>query len=854
MLALIREMSIRHLLRAPLRSLLIVVGIALGVAVFVAAQATAASLLTSFEDLINRVGGRADLVVVGNQSGIDSGLVAKIAEVDGVEHAAASLEATTTITDDGRPLLVLGVDFLGDTFFLPFTPEPGEKDVVEDPLAFANDPTAILVSSKLAKRRGLTRDSPLSLLTAEGVKTFHVRGILDDSGPAASFGGQVAVMFLDAAQVSFGRGMLVDRIEVALRKGEDTAKMARRISSAIGKVARVEKPQQAGERLRALTQPLRSGLQLSGLVALLVGMFIIYNAIGISVAQRRKEVGLLRALGVVRRNVVFHFCVEAMLLSLPGVALGLMLAKRLLVITQTQTLEVINQGIVGAPVQPEISTSHAVQGIIAGVFISVVAAYIPARRGANMDPISALRPSAIHLSASAIPYQMLGVIGCLLVAISWLPAYVRFPGGGFVATLLNVCGAALVAPSVVMLLRVGLVGLSEVVFGISGRLGLDYVERNLGRSSINVLALMVAVSMSISVSGWLTSFESSIRAWFDQTSANDLTITAGSPFLDQRHVPFNPNVLDKIKGIEGIQGVVASRIIQQQIDNHQIELSAYDTVMAYDLTKRTNKSWQFVDGRLPFGREEMRQRQLIVLGENAARRLKVKAGDRVTLHTPSGPLNFEVRAIIVDYSSEEGAGFIDREVYEKAWKDGAIDFIEVFLKSGANASRAAEQLREKMGGGQGLFVTTTSELKNQFFTAVKRGFSYTRSLELIVLVIALLGVIGTMISAVIDRTREIGMLRAIGCTQQQVTVALVIEAAFLGLCAVIGGVLAGTLQCLLFLKVIAVDEMGWHLTFLFPTEGALRIGLLVIVTAALAGLLPGLRAAKLEIKEALVYE
>jgi putative ABC transport system permease protein len=408
----------------------------------VASQATSRSLIASFEELIERVSGGADLTVTG--TGIDNGLLAQIAEIEGVAHAAATLESTTRCADDQMPLLVLGVDFLGDTYFLPFKADKGggEKDVVDDPLAFANDPTAILISKKLAVRKNLKRDSPLALLTAEGVKTFHVRGILDDSGPAASFGGQVAVMFLDAAQISFARGTLVDRIDVALKKGQDPSKVARRISAVIGSYARVERPQQVGDRLRAFIRPLRYGLELSGLVALSVGMFIIYNAIGISVAQRRKEVGLIRALGVIRRNVVFHFCIEAALLSLPGALLGLLLARYLLVYTQSQTLEIINQDLVSSPVKPTINLNLGIQGVWAGILMSIFAAYIPARRGASMDPVAALRPSAVHLSSSAIRYKTLGLVGCALMVFSWLPVLFTFKNGGVVATLLNVCGSA----------------------------------------------------------------------------------------------------------------------------------------------------------------------------------------------------------------------------------------------------------------------------------------------------------------------------------------------------------------------------------------------------------------------------
>ena len=854
MLALIPEMSLRHLISAPLRSLLVVVGIALGVAVLVASQATSRSMLISFEELVERVAGRADLMVVGNQSGIENELVSRFAEVEGVQHVAAALEVTTHLAGDRQPLLVLGVDFLGDTHFLPFQPGPGQKNVVEDPLAFANEPTAILITQTLARRRGLKLDSQIKLLTSEGMKTFHVRGILEDSGPAASFGGQVAVMFLDAAQISFARGTLVDRIDIAVSDGVDIETVQQRISQAVGDTARVERPEQVGERLGALSQPLRNGLRLSGLVALMVGMFIIYNAIGISVAQRRKETGLLRALGVIRRTVVFHFCIEAVLLAVPGAFLGLLLAQQLVIHTHDQTAEAINRLYVATLEEPRITLGIALQGVAAGLAISIMAAFIPARRGAAMDPVSALRSSAVLAPPSSVPYRTLGIAGLCSILLAWAPTSLGWSSGGVLATVLNLGGAAMIAPAVVVLLRRILVSSAEAALGIPARLGLDYVERNLGRSSINVLALMVAVSMSVSVSGWLNSFEHSIRKWFDQIAATDLTITAGSPFVDRRHVPLIPAAVDRIVGIEGIAEVQPVRVIEQRLGERTFTLSASDTSAYLSQAKRRKKTWKILDGRSPIEPNELQEKPLIVIGENAANRLALKAGDTMSLSTPTGEHDFEVRAVVVDYSSEQGSGFIDRRFYLRFWKDEAVDAINLYLADGAHVERVAEQVREKLGGGESLFVTKTTDLKEQFLAFLDRSFAYSRSLELIVLFIALMGVVGTMVSAVIDRVREIGMMRAVGSTRAQVVAALVVEASFLGFCAVAGGILVGTLQCLLFLEAIAPNESGWHLDFVFPFQGTLRIGLLVVATSAAAGLLPGMRAARMDIKEALAYE
>jgi putative ABC transport system permease protein len=209
---------------------------------------------------------------------------------------------------------------------------------------------------------------------------------------------------------------------------------------------------------------------------------------------------------------------------------------------------------------------------------------------------------------------------------------------------------------------------------------------------------------------------------------------------------------------------------------------------------------------------------------------------------------------VIDYSSELGAGFIDRSLYIERWRDEALDLINVYLEPNADAAKVTEQVRERMGGGNALFVTGTSKLRDQYLGLVNDSFTYARSLELIVLVIALLGVIGTMVSAVLDRTREIGMLRAIGATRAQITRTLVIEAAFIGVCAVVLGTFAGAIQSKMFLEILVAEQAGWRFDFVFPAQAAARLAILVVVTAAFAGLLPGLRAARLDIKDALSRE
>jgi len=831
---------------------MVVLGIALGVAMYIATQATARSMLASFDEIVSRISGQADMMVVAD-GGVSSTLTAELSTIVGVAHAAPALEVTTQFASTGEPLLVLGVDFLGDTHFLPYAVADGDTGIFTDPLAFVNDPSALLISRSLARRHKLHRGSSFDLVTAEGVKSFSVHGILEDEGALTSFGGQVAVGFLDAVQVSFARGFTVDRIDIAIDKGADRADVRYRVQQAVGGERRVETPERIGARLRDLTEPLAGGLFLSGIVSLWVGIFLIYNAVGIAVAQRRKEVGLLRSLGVTQVMVTTLFCAEAVMLALPGVALGLVMARELAEYSTQRTLESISRIYVAiVPAKPEISFDLVLQAIFAGVFIAVAAAFIPARRAANLDPAEALRASAKLAPSAPIHYRRMLLMGIGLMVIAWIPGSSPSRAGGAIATLLQVAGSAMSAPGIVMGLRRILLKPAERLLGIPARLALDYVARTLGRSSVNVLALMVAVAMSVSVGGWLSSFERSLRSWFEQVTAADLTITAGSPLVDKRHVAFSASVLDKLANLPGTR-LQPVRLLEQSFRDKRFQLVASDTAAFLKNANERGKPWQVLDGRTPIEPDELAAAPMIVLSENAAHRLGLRAGDSMPLATPSGFQTFGVRAVVVDYTSELGAGFIDRSHYEAYWNDPMVDAVNVYVAERARVPAVATAIRTLLGD-QAVFVTTTVDLRERFIGLVREAFAYSETVEIITLLIALMGVIGTMMAAVLDRVGEIGVLRAIGTRRSQVVLAIVVEAAFLGLCATTAGVLSGAVQCVLFLRTTLFANTGWHLSFAFPYESTARITILVILTAALAGMFPGIRAARRDVKDALGYE
>jgi putative ABC transport system permease protein len=293
-------------------------------------------------------------------------------------------------------------------------------------------------------------------------------------------------------------------------------------------------------------------------------------------------------------------------------------------------------------------------------------------------------------------------------------------------------------------------------------------------------------------------------------------------------------------------------------DGSTFRLVATDTDAFINEAGHRGKTWPrvepLVEGR-PIEPGEITSAPRIILGESAARRLGLRVGDHLKLDATKGPVDFEVRAVVVEYTSERGAAFVDQAQFREHWGDDAVDSVSVYVDKGAKADRVATDIRNALGGaGAAIFVTDTDTVRHNLLGALEDTFSYSRAVEIVTLFIALMGVIGTMIAAVMDRAREIGMLRAIGATSRQVAASILVEASFLGFCAVIAGIGLGVLQCFLFLKTLLIAGTGWHVDFVFPWVGAARISSLVLATSALAGGLPAFRAARTDITGAVLYE
>ena len=404
---LLRLISWPYFRKHVLRTMLTVAGIVLGVAVLVGMHTANQSVLFAFSRTVDRIAGKTELQVTAGEAGFDEGVLDTVQSAASVRVAVPVVEAVveTGVPGEGS-LLVLGVDMTGDRSLRDYDLESGDDAVIDDPLVFLAQPDSIIVSTEFAQKTHLDVNGQLPLKTAVGERRFTVRGVMKSSGLASAFGGNLAIMDIYAAQKMFGRGRTFDRIDIGVKEGRTIAECQTELRALVGDGFQIDPPSGRGQQFEAMLAAYSMMVNISSVFALFIGMFIIYNSFAIAVTQRRSEIGILRALGATRRQIRWLFlgesAVTGLVGSLGGLAFGMLIARG--VAASIGTL--INDVYGVAQRTGDLSTSPGLLlvALAVGIVTSMIAAIIPARSAARVDPVQALQKGKYQvLSAASAP-------------------------------------------------------------------------------------------------------------------------------------------------------------------------------------------------------------------------------------------------------------------------------------------------------------------------------------------------------------------------------------------------------------------------------------------------------------------
>jgi putative ABC transport system permease protein len=843
------------------RTVLTSVGVALGVTTVVGIADVSRSVLAAFQSMVDAVAGEAELEVSSPVGDLPEALVERLAGVAGVAAAAGVIEQFLPLeSDEEANVYLIGVDFLGSHLWANQFPR-GEL-VIDDELAFLAQVDSVVVPAQFLARRGMKIGDPLVLLVPEGRRTVVVRGTIGNAPAATLFGGAVVLMDLPAAQATLGRAGRIDRIAVDVEEGVDPAQVSPGLRETIRRgplpglagTLEIASPEARGRQAEQLLFSLRTTLAIMSLGALIVGAFIVYHTIAISVQQRRREFALLNACGVGQRTII-RMCVgETLLLAVPGVAMGVGLGRGLAALACGLVASTASQ--IWVPLDVVRSSSSSVGTLLAafaGTTTAVGAAYVAIRASLSAPTIESFRPAGLasdHPGAIASPM----VIGSLLIASCWCVGVVP-PGVGYVGTVAAVVGShalayvglAVMAAPLVWLVGEGATRSLAPRLPLGGALAVQNLPRQPGRSAGTVATIGAAIGIAVVVVTLVESFERGWLFWVDQHFGADVFVGRGQHVQLIGGYPMPLSLADRIAAVTGVGSVEPFRTIRIQMGRQPVYLQGLS------VEKRLDKGGlPMVQGSLEAAAASLLEGTGVLLSENLAYKMQLKVGDSVSIPTADGARTFQVEGIYVDYlgSLDLGAVMVSQRLLEEWWGDSSANLFRVWLEPGVDSSSVARNIGRLLGGksdvtGGGVYYV----LDGQGFlqgveAAVERFFAATWALEIIAALVGVIGVINSQLATVLDRASELGVLRTIGLSKRDIVRSVVFECGSLG---ALGGVLGVLIGLVLGAQIVLVSlrlVTGWSMAFYVPWAQLIVAVVAATVVSAVAGYVPARAAAR----------
>lgn len=835
------SLALRSLAARRGRTALSIVGIALGVGVLFASLATDAGIESSIERTVRDLVGRADLRVEAfRDRTLSPASVAAIEEAPGAIVVAPVLERRTYLEPDladpdplPDPVTVLGVDPIRDARVR----EP--ELVAGSPLAGPDD-FAVLVTERLADEDGLAVGSEVGIRAGlEGRLSLRVAGIVAGDGPFTGSAGRTVVMPIRIAQRLFGTEG-ASRVDVVVGEGATAAEVASALEVALTSEPYVlSSPGQLAASLRAATADFRSTTALIAAVALFVGAFLIFNTLSMTVLERVRELGLLRAAGSTRRQAAGFVIAQAVVLGGAGSIVGLVAGTYLaeLMAVAVRTIGAIPYQRIGLP----LGSGLLAVGI--GLFVTLAASLEPARRAGMTSPVEALKPHVRPAARGARLRWLVGVFA--VVGMAGLLAWPQEPGGAAQLRALVVYGlflvVVLVSPAVLgPLARIAGWPFGRIL-GLEERLARAALVRDASRTALTVGALTIGLAMIVAIGGVAGGSRAAAAAWLSEVIPGDEVLTSVRPLaLDEP-------VIRELAGIDGVASVSPISTFEVALEGVRTDAAA---VTGADLL--ADGRLRLVDGDRAIALHQLDGGGSTILPRSIAARLDLGVGGIVVLPLGGGRELLLRIAAVAERTLPGRAG----EAILVGWRDatevlGVPGADALAVRYAREAPAAARPIVAATAAGAALEVTPLEGIAGAVDVTLGRVFGLFDGLAIVAVVVAALGIVNTLTMSVLERVREFGVLRAAGMTTRQVRRTVVVEAGILGL---VGSVLAIVTGLAVGALMIALGGGGLRPTGEVPWASiGLALGL-GIAGSMVAAWYPARLASRLEIVRAVQRE
>ena len=796
---LFRTLILRPLRRDLLRTGLTILAVALGVAVVVAIDLAGDAATGSFRSSLRTLTGDSDLEIRAN-GGIDEKWMADLSALPFDVKFSPVMEAQATIAGVGSVPLY-GLDFLGMD--------------------------GLVLSRALAVR--LNRPGALTLNVAGRPLTFTVARTVD-AGTA-----EFAALDIAAAQQALGRYGKLDRIDVAVGKGEEFASVEQAVRTLLPAGYLIEKPGARSDENQRMLRAFRWNLRVLSYISLVVGAFLIYNTISVSIVRRRGEIGILRATGASRATVFLLFLTEALLFGIAGGVAGAVLG-RLLASGTVQLIAVTINALytTSRPTPVELTAGEWALALGSGIIAALGSAWAPSREAMRVAPTEAMSRGA-HEHHARLRWRRglvwSGAFAVVALALSQTRALDGYPVGGYAAALFCIASAALAAPAVVLLVNRA----TRAVAGrrVEGLLAGRSLAASLARTSVVVGALATAIAMMASVGIMVGSFRETVSLWLGVQLRADLYAGPAVRSGAGEHPALAAQVPAILAAVPGVAAEDLFHALEFRFRGERATLGAGNAEIVRRYGRLRFLSGEDRDAIL----QSLPGQDRAIVTEPFANKFGMHVGDRVEIPLGARTVAFTVAGIYYDYSSSQGMVIVDRSTLLRYLPDQPVTNIALYLAPGADAEKVQREMQLRTAG-MGVTIAANAELRRLSMQVFDRTFSITWALEAVAIVVAMLGAANSLLALVLDRRRELGLLRYLGASRGQIRGMILAEAAFLGLFATLLGLALGFVLSLLLVFVVNKQSFGWTIQF-YPPWVLLGAALLLVwCVTVLAGLYP----------------
>ena len=843
------RLSLRELQSRPARSLLTLLSIIIGAGAIVATYIASDSAKLAQRAMVQNVTGNAHLEIQAAGGGsFDIREVLFLKDLEGVEVISPSVRRYSTLATldaQGKPdrkirVQLLGVDFPQDKKVRNIEYVQGKNPYVES-LA---EESEVWCDDGLAKSAGLAVGQEVRLLTKTGNQTARIAGMLKSNTAASAFQSAVLMAPTRTIQKWTRSTNKLDVVQLMIGDPEQTQEIQAKIAQRLPQGVYVREPPMRSELANESTVAIQRGLLIATIFSLVMAGFIIFNTFQMNVGERRRQLGILRAIGTTRKQILWMVLREAAVLGVLGSILGCFVGYFGADLLNQSTATLLGISIPSSPV----GILPIVLAIACGFLVSLLGAGLPALTAAKASPSEAMK--SVSESDSKNLWRLWFVCGWIVIALGLL--ILRASTLQYITVRMGTVGIVMVILGVILLLPASLPLLTRIAAAplmvwmpVEAALARRQVLRHPGRSAMTIGILLVAMAMGLGMAFTILDNIRDVQFWYKRTIVGDFFVRAAMPDMSSGHAADMPDGFpEKVASLEGVLTSDTMRFVSARAGQLSV------IVIVRQFNSPTQDYFDLVQGTDGQVMQGIGQGQ-VVLGSVLAERASLNVGDQIELETNEGNVKIPIVGVTNEYLAGGLTLYMQSDQAKRLLSVDGTD--AVIVRSDPSKRTQVKEALQHLADSQGLMVQSFQEMADiieNMISGVVGGLWVVLALGAL---IAAFGLINTLAMNILEQTREIGMLRVVAMTRQQIRRMILAQALIMAFIGILPGVVLGVgVAAAMNLSTLIVTghavRFQWYPGFI---AGALLAEVLIVIMAAM---FPAERAARLNLAKALQYE